>query len=154
MCFQVVDFETKSSKSAVSKSFFLENYGTSGGAISHIVIYYQPLPITHHQERLYANNYFESTAFSDKCTFLVYSANFTDLPPQAFASATPLVLQVVILSRQSNLTLGRPSLTVTQQAAPNLQEAPCLFNNNNNNIYEFLLKALDTIGNYSKESLA
>ena len=39
--------------------FFLENYGTSEGAVSHNVLYHQPLPITRHQERFYANNYFE-----------------------------------------------------------------------------------------------
>ena len=49
--------------------FFLENYVTSEGAVSHNVLYYQPLPITRHQERFYANNYFEyflkvSTAFN------------------------------------------------------------------------------------------
>ena len=61
----MVDFETSSSKSEVSKSkfvenyFFLENYGTREGAVSHNVLYYQPVPITRHQERFYANNYFE-----------------------------------------------------------------------------------------------
>ena len=39
--------------------FLLENYGTSEEAVSHNVLYHQPLPITRHQERLYANNYFE-----------------------------------------------------------------------------------------------
>ena len=39
--------------------FFLENYGTSEGAVSPNVLYHQPLPITHHQERFYANNYFD-----------------------------------------------------------------------------------------------
>ena len=39
--------------------FFLENYGTSEGAISYNVLYHQTLPITRHQERFYANNYFE-----------------------------------------------------------------------------------------------
>ena len=50
--------------------FFLENYVTSEGAVSHNVLYHQPLPITHHQVRFYADNYFEwlhvpivSTAF-------------------------------------------------------------------------------------------
>ena len=65
VCFQMVDFKTSSSKSEVSKSefvgnyFFLENYGTSEGAVSHNVLYHQPLSITRHQERFYANNYFE-----------------------------------------------------------------------------------------------
>ena len=50
--------------------FFLENYSTSEGAISHNDLYYQPLPITHYQERFYANKYFEelpivSTAFKN-----------------------------------------------------------------------------------------
>ena len=40
--------------------FFLEYYITSEGAISHNVLYYQPLPTTHYQVRFYANNYFES----------------------------------------------------------------------------------------------
>ena len=51
--------------------FFLKHYGTSEGAISHNVLYYQPLPITRYQVRFYAKNYFEqlpivSTAFKDK----------------------------------------------------------------------------------------
>ena len=36
--------------------FFLENYGTSEGAVSHSVLYYQPLPIARNQERFYDNN--------------------------------------------------------------------------------------------------
>ena len=39
--------------------FFLENYVTSEGVVSHNVLYYQPLPITRYQVRFYANNYFE-----------------------------------------------------------------------------------------------
>ena len=39
--------------------FFLENYGTSEGAVSHNVLYYQPLPITRYKVRFYANHYFE-----------------------------------------------------------------------------------------------
>ena len=38
---------------------FLQNYVTSEGAVSHNVLYYQPLPIALYQERFYANNYFE-----------------------------------------------------------------------------------------------
>ena len=47
VCFQMVDFETSNSKSEVSKSnswenyFFLENYFTSEGAVSHNVLYYR-----------------------------------------------------------------------------------------------------------------
>ena len=53
----------------VENYFFLGNYGTSEGAVSHNVLYQQPLPIILHQERFYANNYFEelpivSTAFN------------------------------------------------------------------------------------------
>ena len=61
----MVDFENLSSKSEVSKikfvekHVFLENFCTSEGAVSHNVLYHQPLPITRHQERFYANNYFE-----------------------------------------------------------------------------------------------
>ena len=60
-----VDFETTNSKLEVSKwkivenYFFLENYVTSEGAVSHKVLYYQPLPITRNRERFYDNNYFE-----------------------------------------------------------------------------------------------
>ena len=43
----------------VENYFFLENYDTSEGAVSHNVLYHQPFPITRHQERFYANNYFE-----------------------------------------------------------------------------------------------
>ena len=38
---------------------FLENYISSEGAVSHNVLYHQPLPITRYQERFYANNSFE-----------------------------------------------------------------------------------------------
>ena len=57
----MVDFENSNSKSEVFKSIswnFLENYVTSEEAISHNILYHQPLPITHHQVRI-ANNYFE-----------------------------------------------------------------------------------------------
>ena len=52
----------------VENYFFLENYVTSEGAVSHNVLYHQPLPITCHKERFYANSYFVklpivSTAF-------------------------------------------------------------------------------------------
>ena len=43
----------------IEKYFFLEIYFTSEGAVSHNVLYYQPLPITHNQESFYDNNYFE-----------------------------------------------------------------------------------------------
>jgi hypothetical protein len=43
----------------VENYFFVENYGTSEGAISHNVLYHQPLPFTRHQERFYGNNYIE-----------------------------------------------------------------------------------------------
>ena len=43
----------------VKNDFFLENYITSEGAVSHNVLYYQPLPITSYLVRFYANNYFE-----------------------------------------------------------------------------------------------
>ena len=65
VCFLLVDFETSSPELEVSKSnlwkitYFLENYVTSEGAVSHDVLYYQPLPITRHQVRFCANNYFE-----------------------------------------------------------------------------------------------
>ena len=39
--------------------FFLKKYVTSEGAVSHNVLYYQQLSITHYQLRFYANNYFE-----------------------------------------------------------------------------------------------
>ena len=51
VCFQMLDFETSNSKSEVSKSNswkitpFVENYVTSEGAVSHNVLYYQPLPL-------------------------------------------------------------------------------------------------------------
>ena len=38
---------------------FSKIYVTSEGAVSNNVLYHQPLPITRHQERFYANNYFE-----------------------------------------------------------------------------------------------
>ena len=65
VCFQMLDFETSNSKLEVSKIkfvenyFFLKNYVTSEGAVSHNVFYYQPLPITHYQVRFFADNYFD-----------------------------------------------------------------------------------------------
>ena len=64
-CFQMFDFETSNSKLEVAKSnpwkelLLSRNYVTSEGAVSHNVLYYQPLPITRYQVRFYANNYFE-----------------------------------------------------------------------------------------------
>ena len=43
----------------VENNFFLENYVTSDGEISHDVVYYQPFPITRYQVRFYADDYFE-----------------------------------------------------------------------------------------------
>ena len=43
----------------VENYFFLENYGTSEGAVSHNVLYYQPHPITGNKERFCDDNYFE-----------------------------------------------------------------------------------------------
>ena len=54
VCFQMLDFGTSKSNSEVSKSnsnilvenyFFLENYVTSEGAVSHNVSYYQHSPL-------------------------------------------------------------------------------------------------------------
>ena len=58
----------KSRNRIMENYFFLKNYVTSEGAVSHNVLYHQPLPITRYQVRFYANNYFEylpivSTAF-------------------------------------------------------------------------------------------
>ena len=36
--------------------FFLENYITSEEAVSHNVLYYQPLPVTHYQVSFFADN--------------------------------------------------------------------------------------------------
>jgi hypothetical protein len=70
VCFQMLDFKTSNSKLEVSKSNLLKitSYVTSEGAVSHNVLYHQPLPITRYQVRFYVNNYFEyvpivSTAF-------------------------------------------------------------------------------------------
>ena len=58
---------------------FLENYVTSQGAISHNVLYYQPLPITHFQVSFYAYNYvyFElpivSTVFNNSLAVAVHA---------------------------------------------------------------------------------
>ena len=76
VCFLMLGLDASNSKLEVSKSnswenyFYLDNYATSEGALSHNVLYYQPLPITCNQERFYDDNYFEklpivSTAF--KC---------------------------------------------------------------------------------------
>ena len=55
VCFKTLDFETSNSKleglkiKFVENYFFLKNYITSEGAVSHNALYYQPLPITHYQ---------------------------------------------------------------------------------------------------------
>ena len=64
MCFQMLDFETSNSKLELRsqnqiRGKFLENCVNSEGAVSHNVLYYQPLPITRNQEWFYGNNYFE-----------------------------------------------------------------------------------------------
>ena len=56
--------------------FFLENYGTSEGAVYRNFLDHQPLPITRPQVRFYANNYFESlpmvsTAFKGHMYFFL-----------------------------------------------------------------------------------
>ena len=56
VCFLMLDFENSISW---ENYFFLEIYVTSEGAVSHNVLYYQPLPITPNQERFYDDNYFE-----------------------------------------------------------------------------------------------
>ena len=51
----MLDFKTSNTKLEVfeikfmENYFFLENYATSEGAVSHNVLYYQPLPITRSQ---------------------------------------------------------------------------------------------------------
>ena len=52
VCFQMLGFGTPKSNSnnlVENNFFFLENYATSEGAVSHNVLYYQPLPITRYQ---------------------------------------------------------------------------------------------------------
>ena len=43
----------------VENYFFLKNYVTSEGAVSHNVLYYQQLSIAHYQVSFYAKHYFE-----------------------------------------------------------------------------------------------
>ena len=43
----------------VENYFFLKNYVTLEGAVSHNVLYHQPLPIARYQVRFYDNNDFE-----------------------------------------------------------------------------------------------
>ena len=64
VCFQMLDFETSNSKlrsrnQIRGKLLLSRKLLTSEGAVSHNVLYYQPLPITRYQVRFYANNYFE-----------------------------------------------------------------------------------------------
>ena len=62
---QMLDFDTSNSNSEVSKIkfvenyFFLENYVTSEGAVSHNVLYCQQLSIACNKVSYYANKYFE-----------------------------------------------------------------------------------------------
>ena len=60
----MLDFETSNSKleiKFVENYFFFENYVTSEGAVSHNVLYYQPLTITRYQARFCADNYQHKT---------------------------------------------------------------------------------------------
>ena len=68
----------------VESYFFLENYGTSEGAVSHDVLYHQPLPITRHQERFYANNYFKLLPTCLKHYTLKFLVNYFKLFSQLF----------------------------------------------------------------------
>ena len=43
----------------VRNYFFLKNYVTSEGAVSHNVLYHQQLSFAQYQVSFYANNYFE-----------------------------------------------------------------------------------------------
>ena len=63
----MLEFKTSKSNSEVLKSnsnilvenyFFLENYVSSEGAVSHNVLYYQQLSFASYQLSFYANNYF------------------------------------------------------------------------------------------------
>ena len=66
-CMQVVclKFETSAEVSdlniSVGNSFFLENYVTSEGDVSHNALYHQQLSIVRYKCVVYANNYFPST---------------------------------------------------------------------------------------------
>ena len=61
----MLEFETSAEVSnsiqiiLVRNYFFLKNYVTSEGAVSHNVLYYQQLSIARYQVSFYANNYFE-----------------------------------------------------------------------------------------------
>ena len=63
VCFKILDFETSSSNSEVSKlnSWKFNSFSktTLLGAVSYNVLYYQQLPITGYQIICYAYNYFE-----------------------------------------------------------------------------------------------
>ena len=62
VCFQMLDFKWGlkiNSNILLRNYFFLKNYVTSEGAVSHNVFYYQQLSIAHRQVSFYANNYFE-----------------------------------------------------------------------------------------------
>ena len=92
VCLLRLDFETSNSKLEVliSNSWEItsvsKNYVTSEGAVSHNVLYYQPLPMTGNQERFYDDNYFEwlpivSTAFKKWYrNFLIISRYRPSLP--------------------------------------------------------------------------
>ena len=64
-CVRLERLNSRPQKSEVSKSnlwknyFFLEDYGTIEGSVSHNVLYHQSFPFTRHLLRFYANNYFE-----------------------------------------------------------------------------------------------
>ena len=60
VCFRTLDFEIWGLEVKFVKNyFFLENYVTLEGSVSHSVLHYQPLSITRYLVRFYANNYFE-----------------------------------------------------------------------------------------------
>ena len=79
VCFQMLDFGTSNSKAELSKSNSWKTTSFSKTTLLQepfltIVLYYQPLPITHYQMRYYANNFLEQlpTVSTDFKEYLIY----------------------------------------------------------------------------------
>ena len=85
VCFQMLDSETSKYNSEVSKSnsnilvenyFFLENYVTSEGVVSHNVLNYQQLPIACYQVSFYATISLSNNQVSSVIMWLMITKTF------------------------------------------------------------------------------
>ena len=101
----------------VENYFFLENFVTSEGAVSHHVLYCQPLLFTRYQVRFYANNYFEylptvSTAFKRTDYNILKTKFFALVMMWKFSENTTVKLDSTLDKKFFKHTVG---LTINQK---------------------------------------